>query len=85
MSVPGGVVCLRGNPDTGTVVVQLSSGDILNWNASSTVSEHPALSARILDSGHPLKLLQPCGKIELALFSGKVCVPNAWVGLIIMK
>ncbi len=74
MNVTGGVVCLYGNPNTGTVVVQLSSGDILNWNGTEATEQSLPLSPRLLgDSRTPLRLAQPCGKIELTLFNGKVC------------
>ncbi len=80
MNVTGGVVCLYGNPDTGTVVVQLSSGDILNWNGTEATEQSLPLSPRLLgDSRTPLRLAQPCGKIELTLFNGKVCNSLAFI------
>lgn len=71
VSVPGPVLCLYGNPDTNTAVVQLISGEVLRWEGMEK-TQPPSLSSWMLGSGHPMKFEQQCGKIELALFNGKV-------------
>lgn len=65
---PGPVLCLYGNPNTGTAIVQLTSGEVMKLNA-----EGSGLSPWLLDSGSPLKYdeLVRCEKMELALFNGK--------------
>ena len=70
--VPGSVLSLCANPDTGTAVVQLTSGKVMKY--SMLDSEKYDLSPWQLDSGSNLNFGEQlcCEKIELALFNGKV-------------
>lgn len=70
---PGPILCLHGNPDTGTAVMQLTSGEVMK--ISSVDSEGCVLSPWLLDSGSSLRYdgSVHCEKMELALFNGKVC------------
>ena len=69
---PGPILCLHGNPDTGTAIVQLTSGEVMKISVDS---EGCVLSPWLLDSGSSLRYdgLVHCEKMELALFNRKVC------------
>lgn len=72
VKAPGPVLCLHGNPSTGTVVMQLMTGEVLR--VSSANSEGCTLSPWLLDSGASLRYEETvhCEKMELAVFNGKV-------------
>ena len=69
---PGPISCLHGNPDTGTVAVQLVTGEIMRFSKETETS--CKLSPWLLHSGLSLKMGEqlPCDKIRLALFNQKV-------------
>lgn len=69
---PGPILCLHGNSDTGTVVVQLVSGEVMKLTSADP--EGCVLSPWLLDSGSSLRYdeLVHCEKMQLALFNGKV-------------
>ena len=73
VSAPAPIVCLHGNPDTGTVVLQLASGEVMKVSAddSGGFVLSPWCCA---DSGSSLKYesLVHCEKMELAVFNEKV-------------
>ena len=72
---PGPVLCLHGNPDTGTVVMQLLSGEVMKVMPTSPEStDGCGLSPWLLDSGSPLRYKEQihCDRMELAVFNGKV-------------
>jgi elongator complex protein 1 len=73
VKTPGPVLCLYGNPNTGTAIVQLTTGEVLRILPSDS-SEGCVLSPWLLDSGASLKYdeMVRCEKMELAVFNGKV-------------
>lgn len=81
VKAPGPVLCLHGNPSTGTAVLQLTTGEVLRVSSAADSSEGCVLSPWLLDSGSSLKYegMVHCEKMELALFNGKVL----WVGYVV--
>lgn len=69
---PAPILCLHSNPDTGTVVVQLTSGEVMR--VTPDLLEGCSLSPWLLDSGASLKYEDQvhCEKMQLACFNGKV-------------
>ena len=73
MKTPGPVLCLHGNPNTGTAIVQLTTGEVLRV---SDGFDGCVLSPWLLESGSSLKYdeMVRCEKMELVVFNGKVFI-----------
>ena len=66
-------MCLHGNPDTGTTVVQLTSGEVMQVSALESGGGCGLSPWCCVDSGSNLKYESQvhCEKMELAMFNGK--------------